>query len=135
MNYGDDEQEATGLEDTPNENVQMMMVPTRGKKGLSYLTKYYSEAFLNNTPNSGGGGASSGAQSHHPDSSNQFFGVGLGIGSSASGEHRFPSSVRRKLSFYPPMTSHSGFMAPWSRSSTGTASSGRTSSMRLRWGK
>lgn len=116
----------------------------REKKGLSYLTKYYSEAFLNNTPSSGGvtnrsGGGGSGntnAKSLLPDSNtNSFFGVSNG-GSSASGELRFPSSVRRKLSFYPAMTSHSVYIAPWSRvSSSGGASGGRSPTMRLRWGK
>lgn len=116
-----------------------MKMHPRQKKGLSYLTKYYSEAFLNNTPSSSGvtsrSGGNTDVKSHHDNRGNSFFGVSTGS-SSASGELRFPSSVRRKLSFYPAMTPHSVYIGPWSRvSSSGSGSSGRSPTMRLRWGK
>ncbi|CAL8073805.1 unnamed protein product [Orchesella dallaii] len=74
-----------------------MMVHPRRKKGLSFLSKYYSQAVLNNNTNS-----------------NSVFGINVGT---SSGEQRFPS-VRRKLSLYPPLT----LMNPWSRTGSRSAS-------------
>lgn len=129
---GEGKQDGASLDKTGDVELTVEVLQPKVKRGLSYLTKYYSEAFLNNYPgNSGGGGGrrgggtsyvkSSAQSKHDSNSSSQFYGT--------SQENGF-SSVRRKLSLYPPLVSSTGFMAPWSRGQ----GSGR-STMRLRWGK